>query len=219
MWVPFVQKYSKNFQTLFIDAKMNHFRLCQTRCTVERWRYGLTSLSLTHYLSFQSGLIIQPNYSFSRFWRSCWNIICKEKIKCFFFLCQPRWMFSVFTVIWAKVRFFFHLEVINLWTFHGCMFWTSCWMCWRATAWPKGWTLADLMEPPKPKTASKLSKNSTDPLTSISAWCPPCKLKKIKTQRSLLVTILLHFLSAFYTKIFFVSTGQEDSVWTLWGPM
>lgn len=62
MWVPFAQRYSRRFQILFVDAKMNPLRLCQTRCTVEKWRYGLGSLSLMQYLLCSCGLIIPNNH-------------------------------------------------------------------------------------------------------------------------------------------------------------
>lgn len=91
MWVPFVQTSSRSFQTLCRDAKMNHLRPCRTRSTVEKWRYRLgTRLSRWFIMGCfcLNEHICIPSF---RFCRSCWNIICKRGIKCFFFLCQPRW--------------------------------------------------------------------------------------------------------------------------------
>lgn len=47
-------------------------------------------------------------------------------------------------------------------------------MCLRATAWPRAWTTAGWMAPPNPQRESRLSDNSTAPLTSTSVWFQPC---------------------------------------------
>lgn len=89
--VPSVQTYSRSFQTLCRNAKTKHSKLCRTRCTVERWRFGFWNKGSVTCSSLAVSVGFDTSAFLFRFCRSCWNITCKGEIKCFFFHSQPRW--------------------------------------------------------------------------------------------------------------------------------
>lgn len=90
MWLPFVQRCSRSFQTLYRGAKRRRLKPYRTQSTVERWRWTFAIVTLS---SLPAALWFMQLYScvVCRFYRNCWGTICKSGTRCCFSLFQPRW--------------------------------------------------------------------------------------------------------------------------------